>query len=93
MNIINAIKGIDWRNVLERAFWTFLQVFLAAFVLAGESFIDLIFNANWSGLMTLVMATTIAGISAGFSALKTFVFELWATYKPRLQAWLKSKRG
>ena len=64
MNTINAIKGIDWRNVLERAFWTFLQVFLAAFVLAGESFIDLIFNANWSELTTLLIATTLAALSA-----------------------------
>ena len=84
---------IDWRNIITRALWTFLFSFIACFIVAGENLIDFIFNADWSGQMTLVMATTIAGISAGFSALKTFVFELWATYKPRLQAWLESKRG
>lgn len=76
MNIINAIKGIDWRNVLERAFWTFLQVFLAAFIVAGESIIDLLFNGDWGGLLTLLVATVLAGVAAGLSAVKTIIVEV-----------------
>ena len=84
MNTINAIKGIDWRNVLERSFWTFLQVFLAAFVLAGESFIDLIFNASWSELTTLLIATTLAALSAGLSAVKTIAIDVIRAIKDKL---------
>lgn len=76
MKIWNAIKNVDWEDVNNRAFWTFLQAFLACFILAAEPIIEFLFAGNWSGLISLSLATLIAGISAGLSAAKTVIVEV-----------------
>lgn len=76
MKVIKAIQAIDWQDVAERAVWTWLQVFIAAFLVAGEDIINLIFNADWSSLWVLVVATSLAGVAAGLSAVKTLLVEV-----------------
>ena len=76
MTIIEAFKTIDWKNVLSRALWTALQTFLAVFLVAGESLINLLFNGDWEGLWTLSVATLLSAITACLSALKTITIEI-----------------
>lgn len=76
MKIWNAIKNIDWSNVGSRALWTFLQAFLACFILAAEPIIEFVFTGNWKGLFPLLASTAIASLSAGLSAVKTILFEV-----------------
>ena len=76
MTIIDAIKRIDIGNLAERAIATFLQAFLAVALVGAESIIDLLFAGDWTGLWTLSLATGIAGLAAGLSALKTLLIEV-----------------
>lgn len=76
MGVIDKIIAMNWRDVVARAAWTFLQVFIASFLVAGEDIINLIFNADWSSLWVLVVATSLAGVAAGLSAVKTIVVEV-----------------
>ena len=64
---------IDWKNVLERALWTFLEAFLVA--LPATISIDMDGAAWKSALLS-------AGC-AGISALKTFIIDV---VKSRKQA-------
>lgn len=73
---MEAILNMDWRDVATRAAWTFLQAFLAVFILSGESFINLLFAADWGSLSTLFWSTMAGAIAAGISALKTVVLEV-----------------
>lgn len=57
---------MDWKNILERAAWTFLEGFLVAFPAATELGTD---GAAWT-------AALIAAAMAGLSALKTFALEV-----------------
>lgn len=57
---------MDWKNILERAAWTFLQGFLVALPAASQLGLD---SAAWK-------AALIGAAMAGLSALKTFVLEL-----------------
>ena len=76
MGTIETIKGINWRDVASRAVWTFAQGFLAVFILSGENIIDLLFEAQWEALLTLLLATAVGGVAAGLSAVKTIVLEV-----------------
>lgn len=76
MSTLQTIKNVDWRDVAIRAVWTFLQAFLAVFIFAGESIIDLIFNADWEGLSVLIVATGVSALAAGLSAVKTVAVEV-----------------
>lgn len=60
---MNRLKKIDWRNVLERALWTFFQGFISTIVITGFSKEEL-------------KATLIGGLAGGLSALKTIIVEL-----------------
>ncbi len=73
---METIMSINWKDLLSRAAWTFIQVFIAAFLVAGEDIINLIFNADWSSLWVLVVATSLAGVAAGLSAVKTLLVEV-----------------
>lgn len=73
---MEALKTIDWKDLAVRAVWTFLQAFLAVFIIAGESIIDLLFGGDWEGLLTLLVATAVAATAAGLSALKTVIVEV-----------------
>ncbi len=74
--LIQALSRVDYKDVATRAFWTFLQAFLAVFIIAGESIINLLFAGDWSGLMTLFLATALSGVAAGLSAIKTILLEV-----------------
>ena len=76
MNTIEAFKTINWKNVATRALWTALQTFLAVFLIASESLVDLIFAGQWEALWTLALATTLSAITAGLSAIKTIIVEI-----------------
>lgn len=74
-NFWMALRTINYGDVASRALWTFVQVFLATFIVAGESIVDLVFKGDWSGLLTLAIALALAGIAAGLSAAKTIIIE------------------
>ena len=76
MTIIERILDMDWQDITTRALWTFLQAFLAVVMVGAESIIDLLFAGDWGGLWTLTLATGIAGLAAGLSALKTLLIEV-----------------
>lgn len=81
MGSLDKIKAINWEDVVKRALWTFLQAFVAVFLVAGESIIDALFNADWQGLQVLSIATAISGFAAGLSAVKSVVLELLHTVR------------
>lgn len=57
---------MNWKNILERAAWTFLEGFLVALPAATELGCD---SSAWT-------AALIAASMAGLSALKTFALEV-----------------
>ena len=79
--LLDHLGAINWRNLITRALWTFAQAFLAVILISGESIIDLLFAGDWTGLWTLSVAVLIAGVSAGFSALKTLTIDLFREFK------------
>lgn len=73
---METFKSINWKDFGARAAWTFLQAFIAVFLLSGESMIDLLFNGDLEALIVLLVATSVAALAAGLSALKTIAIEL-----------------
>lgn len=57
---------MDWKNILERAAWTFLEGFLVALPVTFTAEMD---GAAWK-------SAVVAAAMAGLSALKTFVLEI-----------------
>ena len=57
---------IDWKNVMERAAWTFLEAFLVA--LPATFSIDMS-GAAWKSAL-------LSAACAGVSAVKTFIIEV-----------------
>lgn len=43
---LKALKNIDYKDVAIRAGWTFLQTFIATFLLAGVNLVNLLFAAS-----------------------------------------------
>ena len=76
MKSLEALKNINYKDVAERALWTFLQTFIATFLLAGVNLVNLLFSASWRELYALAIAATLSAIAAGLSAAKTIVIEL-----------------
>lgn len=62
---------MDWKNIIERAAWTFLEGFIVALPAASQLGVD---AAAWK-------AALIGASMAGLSALKTLVLELIKTAK------------
>lgn len=62
---------MNWKNILERALWTFLEGFLVALPAASSLGID---AAAWK-------AALLGAVMAGLSALKTLVIELLQQHK------------
>lgn len=60
---------MDWKNILERAVWTFLEGFIVALPAASQLGVD---AAAWK-------AALIGAAMAGLSALKTLVLEVIKT--------------
>ncbi|MCJ1965209.1 hypothetical protein [Candidatus Nanosynbacter sp. TM7-057] len=73
---LKALKNIDYKDVAIRAGWTFLQTFIATFLLAGVNLVNLLFAASWHELYALIMATALSAIAAGLSAAKTIILDL-----------------
>lgn len=57
---------MNWKNILERAGWTFLEAFLVALPATISTDID---GAGWKSIL-------LSAACAGISAVKTFVIEL-----------------
>ncbi|MBP3540014.1 MAG: hypothetical protein J6J62_09240 [Oscillospiraceae bacterium] len=62
---------MDWKNIIERAAWTFLEGFIVALPAASQLGVD---AAAWK-------AALIGASMAGLSALKTLVLEVIKTAK------------
>ena len=73
---LEAIMSVDYKDVIIRSLWTFLQAFLAVFIVSGDAIIDLLFKADWSALFTLIIALSVSAIAAGLSAVKTIVINV-----------------
>nr|DAE00499.1 MAG TPA: holin [Siphoviridae sp. ctg2r17]DAG72453.1 MAG TPA: holin [Caudoviricetes sp.]DAP23498.1 MAG TPA: holin [Caudoviricetes sp.]DAP97240.1 MAG TPA: holin [Caudoviricetes sp.]DAS55076.1 MAG TPA: holin [Caudoviricetes sp.] len=76
MKSLEALKNINYKDVAIRAGWTFLQTFIATFLLAGVNLVNLLFAASWHELYALTMATALSAIAAGLSAAKTIILDL-----------------
>lgn len=74
--LIEAIKAIDYKSLAIKAVWTFVQAFLGVCIIALESIIDLLFAGDWTALGVVALATAVAGLAAGLSALKTLIIGL-----------------
>ena len=57
---------MDWKNIIERAVWTFIEGFLVALPSLTSLEMD---GALWKSFLA-------AGIMGGLSAVKTFIIEL-----------------
>lgn len=75
MEYWQSLKQVNYEDVLKRAAWTFIQAFLAVFVFALDSLVDLLFKGDWTQLYALILATLVGATAAGLSALKTIVLE------------------
>lgn len=62
---------IDWKNIIMRAIWTFLEGFLVALPATFSVGMD---GAAWK-------AALLGGAMAGLSALKTFIVDLIKQHK------------
>lgn len=76
MKDLEALKNINYKDVVIRAVWTFLQAAVAVFLLEGGNIISLVFDAKWGDLAILLKATGAGAIAAGLSALKTSARDL-----------------
>lgn len=76
MKDLEALKNINYKDVVIRAIWTFLQAAIAVFLLEGGNIVSLVFDAKWGDLAILLKATGAGAIAAGLSALKTSARDL-----------------
>lgn len=72
-DIFTVVTTLNYKDLLTRALWTFVQAFLAVILFGIDSIIDLLFNGDWTGLYTAAVALLIAAVAAGLSALKTII--------------------
>lgn len=61
---------MNWRNLLERAAWTFIEGFLVALPVTLTADMD---AAAWKAVL-------MGAVMAGLSALKTFILEMIHKY-------------
>lgn len=66
--------SIDWKNILERAGWTFLEAFLVA--LPATISVDTFGGAAWKSAL-------LSALCAGISAVKTFAIEFVKSRKDK----------
>lgn len=68
------MKNVNWKDLLERAAWTFLEAFVVAF-----------FGAFSIGMDEVALKAALFGAgTAGLSALKTFVINLIRQHRHKL---------
>lgn len=63
---------IDWKNLLERAAWTFVEAFLVALPTTISMDMD---GATWKSVL-------LSAACAGISAVKTLIIEIIQKNKP-----------
>lgn len=68
-----AFSSVEWGDLFERAAWTFVQGFLAVFLLGLDPIIDSLFSGDWNALWVALTALLAGAVMAGLSALKTLV--------------------
>ena len=73
------MQSINWLNILERAFWTFLEGFLLALPTTFSLEMD---GAAWKAVL-------FSARMAGLSAVKTFIVEV---IQKNSQIWILSQR-
>ena len=68
------LKKVDWKNLFERAAWTFAEGFLLAIPIISPANIAELVNGSWK----LILA---GAIGAGISAAKTIIIDFIRQYK------------
>lgn len=81
--IVEALKTIDYKDVLVRATWTFIQAFLAVVLIVADQLIELAFAGDWQALYALAAASGIAGLAAALSAVKTVLLNVVSEIKSK----------
>jgi hypothetical protein len=81
--LLEAFKSINLKDLAARAGWTFLQSFVAVFLLVAEDIVEIAFTGDWTSLYALLIPTTVGAIAAGLSALKTVILEVVRDLKAR----------
>ena len=76
MKDLEALKNINYKDVVIRAVWTFLQAAIAVFLIEAGNIVSLLFDGKWGDLSILLKATGAGAIAAGLSALKTSARDL-----------------
>lgn len=71
--LLEALKAVNYKDLGMRALWTFLQAFIAAFLVTSDLILDSLFKGDWTGLYALLITTTVAATATGLSALKTLI--------------------
>lgn len=74
-----SFKKIDWKNLLERALWTFVEGFLLAIPIIAPSNIESFMNDSWKMILA-------GALGAGISAVKTFILDAIKQYKDQNEA-------
>ena len=81
--IVEALKTIDYKDVLTRAMWTFVQAVLAVVLIVADQLIELAFAGDWHALYTLAVASGIGAVAAGLSAIKTVILGVISEIKSK----------
>ena len=69
------MKTIDWKDILERAAWTFLEGFLVALPVTIKFDVP---GAEWKSIL-------LGAAAAGISAVKTLLIEIIKNNKPAIE--------
>ena len=64
MKSLEALKNINYKDVAIRAGWTFVQTFIATFLLAGVNLVNLLFAASLHELFGLKIATSLSSFAS-----------------------------
>lgn len=68
------MKNIDWKDLVKRALWTFVEAFIAAFSVG--------FNITDEGWKAALWSAILSAVAAGISAVKTFLVEYFKKPEP-----------
>ena len=69
----STLKDVVTSELFVKAANTFWQAALAVLLLNTDALIDLVTKGDWNGIRALAVATLIGALSAGLSAVKTFL--------------------
>ena len=68
---------MNWKNILERALWTFVEGFLTCITPVSVT-VDVLYDVGHfkAFLMGALLSSVLAGVMGGLSALKTVVIDV-----------------